>query len=267
MTRPVLDPHYEIADDQVAQFNRDGFIILRDVLTADEVAFYRQAITETAERIFADQNNELSFEGAFHQAQNLRLQSSDVAGFCLAPRLGKIASRLMQVDKARIYHDQALFKPGGAAPSYWHQDQYFWPLDTPISLGLWLPLVDVSQDMGPMRYVRGSHRLGDQGQHTINAESEAFFEGLIKAHKLDVVEDNSMKAGDCAFHTGWTVHGALGNQSDKRRDAMVVTFYPDGTRLTEFKNGYQAYDAKTFLGGKVPGDLADSPLNPLVWSA
>ncbi|MGB0922157.1 MAG: phytanoyl-CoA dioxygenase family protein [Alphaproteobacteria bacterium] len=265
MSLPPLPATYDLTAAQITQFREQGFVILRGLLNADEVAAYRAAIKDAATKTFEAQDNILSFEGAFQQAQNLRLQSEVVAAFCLSPRLGAVAAGLLGADAVRVYHDQALFKPGHTGPSYWHQDQYFWPLDTPMSLGLWMPLVPITPEMGCMRYAAKSHELGDLGQHTINQESETFFDGIIGDNKLDVFEDEHFAPGDCAFHSGWTIHGAKANQTDTMREAMVVTFYPDGTRVTEFKNGYQEYDAKTFLGGKKPGEMADSPLNPVVW--
>jgi len=47
---------------------------------------------------------------------------------------------------------------------------------------------------------------------------------------------------------------------------MVVTFFPDGTRCGELLNPSREGDAKTFLGGKEPGELCDNDeTNPIVW--
>lgn len=41
---PPLAADYEITASQVARFRRDGFIVLRGVLDAEEIAAYGQAI-------------------------------------------------------------------------------------------------------------------------------------------------------------------------------------------------------------------------------
>lgn len=76
-----------------------------------------------------------------------------------------------------------------------------------------------------------------------------------------------MRAGDATFHNGWLVHGASANLSSKLRSAMVVTYYPDGTRThNPFMNESHRGDAKTFLGGVEEGGLADhDDTNPIVW--
>ena len=254
-----------LTDDQVGAFWRDGHILLRGLLSPEEAATVRAAIVEEAERQFALRDGRTSFGGAFHQAQNLRRRSPGVAAFALSPRLGAVAAQLLQVPAARIYHDQALFKPPGGPASAWHQDQYFWPLATDRSLGLWMPLTPVTPGMGAMRYASGSHRLGDLGQHTIDAEAERHFADVIAEHGLPVAAGESYAAGDCAFHLGWTVHGADANRSDRVREAAVVTFYPDGTRVDELTNEAREYDARVFLGGRRPGEPADGERNPVVW--
>lgn len=263
---PDLSSTYSLSPEQVQGFWQDGFIVLRAVLSTDEVAAYEQVIHDTAMDIFRANDMKLSFGTAFLQRTNLRFDSPAVLKFCLSKRLSSIASQLLEVKNVRIYHDQALFKPPGGSDSYWHQDQYYWPLATDRSLGSWMPLVDCGPEMGGMRYAKASHTFGNLGQHDITKESEVFFNQFIREHDLDVVEVPALKAGDCTFHAGWTVHGARSNQSDKLREAMVVTYYPDGTRVDELTNKYRIQDAKEYLGDRKPGQLADSDLNPVVYS-
>ncbi len=49
------------------------------------------------------------------------------------------------------------------------------------------------------------------------------------------------------------------------REAMIVTYYPDGTRVDELSNPSRENDARVYLGGKKPGELADSELNTVVY--
>lgn len=74
-----------------------------------------------------------------------------------------------------------------------------------------------------------------------------------------------MRAGDATFHNGWLIHGATANQSDTIREAMIVTYYPDGTRVDELTNSSRVNDAEVYLGGRKPGEMANSKLNTLVF--
>lgn len=263
---PDLSTDYPLSPAQVRGFWEDGFIVLKTLLSANEVAAYERVIHDTAMAVFRADDMKLSFSTAFLQRTNLRYDAPAVMKFCLSRRLASVASQLLEVKNVRIYHDQALFKPPGGSDSYWHQDQYYWPLATERSVGSWMPLVDYSPDMGGMRYAHSSHRFGNLGQHDITKASELFFNQFIQQRGLDVFEVPALQAGDCTFHAGWTVHGARANQSTKLREAMVVTYYPDGTRVDELTNKYRIKDAKEYLSGRRPGQLADSDLNPIVYS-
>ena len=72
-----------------------------------------------------------------------------------------------------------------------------------------------------------------------------------------------MRAGDASFHSGWTVHKALGNTSDRMREVMTVIWFADGLPVLEPANPAQANDLASWLPGLAPGDLAASPATPV----
>ena len=67
-----------------------------------------------------------------------------------------------------------------------------------------------------------------------------------------------MRAGDASFHSGWTVHKALGNTADRMREVMTVIWFADGLPVLEPANSAQANDLASWLPGLAPGDLAAS---------
>ena len=180
---------------------------------------------------------------------------------------GAIAARLPQVPAVRIHHEQAAFNQPGGSDSHWHQDQYYWPLATERSLGLWMPLVDCSREMGSIRFVRGSHRYGDLAGQRISDESARYFDEFIARERLDIHQTEELAARDCTFRLGWTAHGAPANRSAAMREAMVVAFYPEGARVDTLSNPSRVNDARVDLGGRKPGELADSELNTVVCRA
>ena len=72
-----------------------------------------------------------------------------------------------------------------------------------------------------------------------------------------------LRAGDCSIHLGWTVHGAPANHSDKVREAMTANYFPDGARITDMS---RSPDGLRLVGGLLPGELATSVMNPIVYS-
>ena len=102
------------------------------------------------------------------------------------------------------------------------------------------------------------------GQYAISDSSQDFFQQFIE-EKRYLCWQGSMRAGDATFHNGWTMHGATANKTETMREAMIVTYYPDGTMVDELCNPSRFYDAQNFLGGKREGDSADSEMNPVLY--
>ena len=260
---PNINSSYKITKEKIDYFWNNGFVHLKNVFSKEEVEIYRQAIKRVTENRIKNQDK--SYGNAFYQALNIRFDSKGVEQFCLSKRLGKIAADLTKVNATRIFHEQALFKSPGDTKTYWHQDQYFWPLDTNLHIGMWMPLTDLTKDMGLMRFVKKSHKMGDLMGVSINTKSESHFDDIIQKNNLEVFELDAINAGDCTFHFGWTIHGAGVNISNKLREAMVVTYYPDGTRVGKLDNEARVHDAKVFLEGKKEGEIANNSINTIVY--
>ena len=259
---PNIDNSYKIPKDKIDFFWKNGFVVLKNVLSKKEIEIYRNEIKRITDEKTKNQNK--SFGGAFYQALNIRFDSKGVEKFCLSKRLGKIAADLMKIDTVRIFHEQAIFKYPGDTKSYWHQDQFFWPLDTNLHIGMWMPLTDLTKDMGLMKFVIGSHKKGDLDGISITNESDKYYENLINKENLKVYELKSINAGDCTFHFNYTIHGAGLNVSKKIREAMIVTYYEDGSRVRKLDKKLKEV-AELYLGGKKEGEVANHPINKIVY--
>ena len=188
----------------------------------------------------------------------------DVKKFTLAKRFAKIAADLLGVENVRIYHDQALYKEPGGGFTPWHQDQYYWPLDTNNTVTMWMPLMDIDEDMGMLTFASHSHTAGFVENIAISDESEAVLEKFIKDKNFEVSRAKTMKAGDATWHYGWTLHAAPGNKSNVTREVMNIIYFAEGAHITEPQNKHQENDRNKWLGGLQPGDKAASQHNPLV---
>jgi ectoine hydroxylase-related dioxygenase (phytanoyl-CoA dioxygenase family) len=266
---PELSEEYRLAEEQVRSFRKNGHVLLRGVASPEEVAAYRPVLTGAAER-FNTENRSLeerdTYGRAFLQIMNLWTRDEAVRRFVLARRFGKIAADLLGVDGVRLYHDQALYKEAQGGPTPWHQDQYYWPLDTNQTITMWMPLVDASAEMGTMTFAGGSHRTGFLGHLEISDESEAEFDRLVSERGFPRHSCGAMRAGDATFHYGWTLHSAPGNATDRTREVMTIIYFANGTRILPPDNPHRQNDLDTWLPGQKPGEVAASPLNPLVYS-
>ncbi len=264
---PDCSADYVVPADAIAAYGRDGHVLLRAVASAEEVAAFRPVIAAAAMRY----NNERrpmserdTYGKAFIQVMNLWRHDPGVARFTLAKRFAGIAANLLGVKRVRIYHDQALFKEAGGGHTPWHQDSVYWPIDGTRCVTMWMPLIDITPDMGAMSFCSRTNTAGSLGEAVISDDSDAHFAALVAELGHPVSTPVPMAAGDATFHGGWTVHNACANTSGPLREVMTVIYFADGLTVREPENPAQQRDLDTWLPGLVPGDVAASEINPLV---
>jgi ectoine hydroxylase-related dioxygenase (phytanoyl-CoA dioxygenase family) len=267
---PEFAGHVEVPEDAVAEFRRDGCAVVRGLCSTEDVASVRSVISEAVAERSRDTpslSERDTYGKAFLQIENLWQHVPAVRAFTLSARFGEVAARLAGVEAVRVYHDQALFKEpsGGATP--WHQDQGYWPFEGWGPLTMWMPLVDLSAEMGgSMTFARGSCHM-NLPDFEISDLSQASIEERVQSGQLEVTHYGSLRAGDATFHAGWTLHRAEANPTDQMREVMTIIFFPDGMTVASPRNDRQARDLERWLPGCRPGDPAGSPLNPVVFTS
>ena len=264
---PDLNNVYKISKEQIAQFTQDGHTITRGLLSPEEVAAYHSVVSNAAMKYNTEKRKmeeRDTYGKAFLQIMNLWRHDQDVKKMVLSKRLAKVAADLLGVKNVRIYHDQALFKEPGGGPTPWHQDQYYWPIDTDKTITMWMPLVDIDVDMGMLTFASGSQKNGSVFNYEISDESESEFDKYVQENNFEISRAKTMKAGDATWHTGFTIHNAPGNNSEMMREVFTIIYLAEDAKIVEPKNSWQKNDLKTWLMDKEPGTTADSELNPLV---
>ncbi len=265
---PALASDYLISGEQRESYLKNGHILLKGLASKAEVAPYRDAI---AAAVQANNKETRSLEQrdtygkAFLQTTNLWQKDPASAQFVMAHRFAKVAADLMGVESVRLYHDQALYKEAGGGITPWHQDQFYWPLDSEFCITMWMPLVDCSDQMGTMRFATGSGHEGYLGNFGITDEGNRLFNELIESKGFKLAGGQAMAAGDATFHSGWVLHAASPNTSSTRREAMTVIYFADKCRVGFPKNENQQHDMDVWLPGAKPGEFAETALNPVLY--
>lgn len=223
---------YPITDEQVAFYQRNGYIQLPNVLSADEVETLRGYLDEVNQMTLDSRHHVSSghYEKVFVQKVNLWTVHEGMRQYVHSQKIADIALRLSGEPAIRLWHDHALVKmPGDSRESPWHQDFPYWPMKEPGALSCWMALDDVDENNGCMQFIPTSHTWG-------------VFEPirLVDAQSLfDLVPDKEnrsfepvvmrMPAGSCTFHDGRTFHYASANKTDKPRRAIVTIYMPANT--------------------------------------
>ena len=263
-----INSEYKLSPEQVARFQKDGYIKLKDVLSPEVLEYYGKEITRMV-LLLNTQDKPLeqrtTYGKAFLQIMNLWRENEIVKEFVLGKRLARIASDLLQTRGVRIYHDQALYKEAGGGYTPWHVDQYYWPVATEKTVTAWIPLHAVPLENGPLMFSVGSQRIKIGRDLEISDASEKKIDEQLKLSNLPV-DETPFDLGEVSFHLGYTFHRAGPNTLPRAREVMTIIYMDQDMRLIEPKNKNQKTDWETWCPGAKVGEIIDTPLNPVIYS-
>jgi hypothetical protein len=232
---------YCLSAEQVAAYERDGYLTLPHVLTEAELSgiepiFQRfiEGKVPNMERDFCDMSG--PYGRAFEDFNLVnavlpRRYEPALVDNVFERRATSIARQLIGQD-CLLDYDQFLAKRPrrDAAVFAWHQDLGYWPTGTPDTLTVTcsLALDDATPDNGCLQVVPGSHREAELRPHRPSAWSTSP-ELREEAHTLtvelrpsDVVVSLPVKRGSITVHNERIVHGSPGNRTDGWRRTYVI---------------------------------------------
>jgi ectoine hydroxylase-related dioxygenase (phytanoyl-CoA dioxygenase family) len=262
-----LQQPYTLTPEQIAYYEANRYIKLKQVLNEETLAFFREAITKQVNKMNTtatpvEERN--TYGKAFLQLFNLWREDELIKELLFSKRLAKIATDLMQTSGVRMYHDQALFKEGGGGITPWHADQYYWPLETDKTITAWMPLQATPLEMGPLEFSAGSHQIVEGREMEISDESEAAIQQKLKVTDFKhVIEPFDL--GEISFHSGWVFHRAGANTTHQMRKVMTIIYMDKDMKLKNPENKNQIQDWNTWCPGAIPGTEIDTPLNPIMY--
>jgi len=265
---PSLDQVHPLHLGAIDEFRRKGHTVVRGLARLDEVAAYRPAIEAAAARTTIETRplaERDTYGKAFLQTGNLWREDPLVERFVFARRFAAVAADLLGVEGVRLYHDQALIKEAGGGATPWHQDQFYWPLPAGSTVTMWMPLADVSDEVGSMTFGAGTHLLGALSDLSISDESEIALQRFVDERDVALESHGALRAGDATYHAGWTLHRAGPNPTAEARPVMTIIYVADGVCVETPANPFQEFDRLVWLGERRPGEPVDSDLNPVLY--
>jgi hypothetical protein len=229
------------ASESLERYERDGFLIFRNVLDAGLIA-------QASEHV------------AWLQQRNPELRGEDLGNQLVArdPFWVRLVSddRLLDIAELFVGPDIALFAshyickpPFAGRPVLWHQDGAYWPLEPMEVVTLWLAIDDSTPENGCLRVIPGSHR---QDLHELRAREDV--DSVLGSESATEVEetlavDLTLSAGDVEVHHPHILHGSNANTSPRRRCGLTIRYIPTSTRITSSE---QPFPSALLLRGQ-PG--------------
>lgn len=227
---------------QLAQFERDGFVVVDNVLSRGEVAKAVHAM----ERIYRGEYSgdrrpaplrkpvpRFGNESSVHWILNARVLDEDVWKLSTSRELGEMAASLLRARSVSIVEDQLLNKPPQGLPVNMHQDRAYWPFSRSDQMvSCWIALVDMTPELGPPEFVPGSQRwrLAERPTELIRGSDADWMQVVESARPdgqlIDVVPA-VMPAGGAVFFHSLTFHGSRQNLTNAPRRAMSLHWAGD----------------------------------------
>ncbi|MGE0310537.1 MAG: phytanoyl-CoA dioxygenase family protein [Lautropia sp.] len=213
-----------LTDEQVAAYDRDGFVHPVDALTPDEVASCRGELE--------------AWERARGAPIDFPEKSKSYLLFGWADRLVHHPRVLDAVEDVigpdiLVYHS-TLFVKEARTPAYvrWHQDSTYFYLEPHLHVTAWVALSDASLRAGCMRVLPGSHRWGafehDDKPDPMNMIRRG--QGISDRFDAESGVPIPIGPGQLSLHHTDLVHASGGNDSDDRRIGLAISYIPASVR-------------------------------------
>ncbi|AYY15380.1 phytanoyl-CoA dioxygenase family protein [Actinobacteria bacterium YIM 96077] len=211
-------------------FERDGYIIFRDVIDPDLINEVHGHVEWLRQRHPDVRPEQLGHIYLRDDPFWLRLVSDE--------RLLRIAELFVGPDIALFASHYISKPPYSGQPVLWHQDAAFWPLEPMDVVTLWLAVDHSTPENGCVRLIPGSHTW-DIADKRANTDVESV---LGEEIAVDVDEDQAVNMvlapGDVEVHHSAIVHGSEANTSPHRRCGLTIRYIPTSTKITAEEQPY-----------------------------
>jgi phytanoyl-CoA hydroxylase len=214
-----------LGEDEIARFRDDGFLVVDNVFSSEEVEALREVI-ESPQFVEAVQK-----AGGDERTVHMLELTTRHAAFLDLARDPRIASRLVPLlgPDIQLQHSKLATqsKTSGKGGFGWHQDFAYFPHTNTDLAAVMVMLDDATPENGCMRMVRGSHRLGLRDHNQDGFFAGACQESWIWEDDPEAVFDITPRAGGISIHHCLTLHGSGPNLSGRPRRGLVFQYRAD----------------------------------------
>ncbi|GAC1425181.1 MAG: phytanoyl-CoA dioxygenase family protein [Chitinophagaceae bacterium] len=222
--------NFELTLPQVADYNRNGYIIIRSFLQPGEVnKLYRIAIEDdTMQKHSFDLNDQT---GKKTKLALWYTPGNDAYGLLTkSKRMILSVGRLMEGDSPVCHFHSKLMqkepKVGGAWE--WHQDYGYWYKNEFLlpdqMMSVMIAITEANKQNGCLQVIKGSHKMG-RIEHGFAGEqvgaSQHYVDLALQTMELVYVE---LMPGDALFFHSNLLHRSAANLSDNSRWSLISVY-------------------------------------------
>jgi phytanoyl-CoA hydroxylase len=229
---PATSPSTIRPEDKAA-FDRDGFLLVTDVLGPGELAVLideLDGLEAKVDRFLADQQDErvsIAERGAITFTVHAVLRSPAARAFARHETIVGLAVDLVGSD-VNLYWDQAVYKkPEKRRRFPWHQDTGYTFVEPQHYLTCWVALTDATVENGCPWVLPAGHRSGTLRHRWIEPIGWECFEDAPGAVPVEI------PAGALVAFSSLTPHSTGPNRTASVRKAYILQYGPAGMQVVQ----------------------------------
>jgi ectoine hydroxylase-related dioxygenase (phytanoyl-CoA dioxygenase family) len=216
-----------IDDAMVAQYQRDGYVLLENVFTEREVAAMLHEVEQgqrVAEKAYgrSDSSGKRARLALWHE-----LGDDIWAMASTNPRVVNVV-RVLMGEEIAFFHGKVMLKEAKTGGSWeWHQDYGYWynqGFAFPRMMSAFVALDSATRENGCLQVLKGTHRLGRLDHGTVGEQTGA---DPSRIHQIEDMFEHvycEMSPGSVLFFHSNLLHASGPNDSDKHRRAFIICF-------------------------------------------
>jgi ectoine hydroxylase-related dioxygenase (phytanoyl-CoA dioxygenase family) len=204
--------------EQVAGFNRDGYVTPIRIFNAAEIADIRSYFDGLLQRVIAAGGDSYSISSA-------HLKYGPVFDILTNPRIVACVQDILGENVVAWGSHFFCKMPRDGKAVAWHQDASYWPLTPTKAVTVWLAIDDADVENACMRFIKGSHHFGhltfrpsDSSEHNVLNQT------IDNPEQYGAPVDDCLQAGEASIHSDLLLHGSEANQSDRRRCGLTLRY-------------------------------------------
>lgn len=216
-----------LTNDQIAAYHRDGYTIVPQFLSFEEIDLIGRAAREDRELDAQSQGRD-DGEGG-----NVRLSLWNHPGnsiYGMVARCQRVVDSMEKILEGEVYHYHSKMilkdaKVGGAWT--WHQDYGYWYQNNvlfPLMSSVMIAVDSATRKNGCMQVLKGSHLMGRIDHILRGEQAGANLERVEEAEKCLERVYCEMNPGDALFFHCNLLHRSDQNNSDHARWALICCY-------------------------------------------
>lgn len=211
---------------QISEFNRLGYLNGITIFNETEISQHRQYFDSLLEDVLSQGGNSYSIISA-------HMRHGKVYDLLNHPKIVSCVKDILGEDVIGWGAHYFCKMPKDSKTVGWHQDAGYWPLTPSKTITVWLAIDDATIENGAMRFVAGSHHLGQLITRQSKPDEDSVLSQIVEdVEQYGNVVDNELQAGDISIHSDLLLHGSNANPSPNRRCGLTLRYCTPDVQAT-----------------------------------